>query len=71
MNSHFPVVKEKCECICSKVLKCAIFAQNLKKSKMNDLMKYRTVILKYKINHSYRLTFEYILDEKSPSFHGK
>lgn len=38
---------------------------------MNDLMKYRTVILKYKINHSYRLTFEYILDEKSPCFHGK
>lgn len=47
------------------------FAQNLKKCKMNDLMKYRTDILKNKINHSYRLTFEYILGEKSPYFHGK
>lgn len=38
---------------------------------MNDLMKYRTDILKNKINHLYRLTFEYILGEKSPCFHGK
>lgn len=47
------------------------FAQNLKKCKINDLMKYRTDILKNNINHSYRLTFEYILGEKSPMFSWK
>ena len=48
------------------------FAQNLKNLvKMYDLMKYKTDILKNKINHSYRSTFGCVLCEISPCFYGK